>query len=50
MKFQVVYKKNKKNKHEKKQVATFYKIEDAFLWEKHVIEQGHTDVEVVPVF
>lgn len=50
MKYQVIYTKNKNNKHEKKQVATFFKIEDAFLWEKHVIEQGNANVEIVPVF
>ena len=49
MKYQVIYIKNKKNK-VSKQVATFYKIEDASLWEKHVISQGHTNVEIVPVF
>jgi len=49
MKYQVIYYKNKKNK-VAKQVATFYKIEDASIWEKHVIDQGHSNVEIVPVF
>jgi hypothetical protein len=49
MKYQVIYTKTKKKK-TTKQVATFYQIEDAFMWEKYVKEQGHTDVEVVPVF
>jgi hypothetical protein len=45
-KFQVVYKNQKK----KVQKATFYSIDDAFLWENHVKKQGFTDVEVIPVF
>ena len=45
-KFQVIY-KNKKNKPQK---ATFYKLDDAFMWQEHVKEQGCSDVEVVPVF
>lgn len=49
MKYQVVYIKQKKNK-VAKQVATFYKIEDASLWEKHIKSQGYEDVEIVPVF
>lgn len=49
MKYQVIYNKNKK-KSQSKQVATFYKIEDASMWEKHVIAQGCTQVEIVPVF
>jgi len=49
MKYQVIYTRNKK-KAQSKQVATFYKIEDASLWEKHVTEQGCTGVEIVPVF
>jgi hypothetical protein len=44
MKFQVIYKqKNKKQK------AVFFKIEDATLWEKHIIENGCTNVEIVPI-
>lgn len=50
MKYQVIYTKNNKNKNLKKQVATFYKIEDASLWEKYVIEQGHSNVEIIPIF
>jgi hypothetical protein len=49
MKYQVIYIKNKK-KSKSKQIATFYKIEDASMWEKHVIQQGCTDVEIVPLF
>jgi len=49
MKYQVIYVKNKK-KSQSKQTATFYNIEDATLWEKHVTEQGCTGVEIVPVF
>jgi len=49
MKYQVVYYKSKKNKITK-QIATFYKIEDASMWEKHVSTQGFQNVEIVPVF
>jgi len=49
MKYQVHYQKSKK-KAQSKQIATFYTIEDASLWEKHVTEQGCTGVEIVPVF
>jgi len=49
MKYQVVYYKSKKNKITK-QTATFYKIEDASMWEKHVSTQGFQNVEIVPVF
>lgn len=49
MKYQVIYQKSKKKK-QSKQVATFFKIEDASMWEKHVIKQGCTEVEIVPVF
>jgi hypothetical protein len=49
MKYQVIYLKNKKNK-QSKQVATFYTIEDACLWEKHVKEQGHIDTQIIPLF
>jgi hypothetical protein len=31
-------------------VATFYNIEDAIMWEKHVKEQEYSDVELIPVF
>jgi hypothetical protein len=49
MKYQVIYhKKNKKKS--KKEVAVFYQIEDAFIWEKHVKEQGYQNVEVLPLF
>lgn len=49
MKYQVIYTRNKK-KNQSKQVATFYKIEDASFWEKHVIQEGFTNVEIVPIF
>jgi hypothetical protein len=49
MKYQVIYTKTKK-KAKSKQVAIFYKIEDASMWEKHVKEQGCTEVEIVPLF
>jgi hypothetical protein len=49
MKYQVIYNKNKKNK-VSKQVATFYNIEDAIMWENHVKEQQYNDVEIVPLF
>jgi len=49
MKYQVIYVKNKK-KSQSKQTATFYKIEDATLWEKHVKQQGCINVEIVPLF
>lgn len=45
-KFQVLYKNQKK----KTQKATFYRIEDAFLWGEHVKQQGCSDVEVIPLF
>jgi len=50
MKYQVVYYKLKKDHKKAKQVATFYKIEDATMWEKHVTTQGFQNVEIVPVF
>jgi hypothetical protein len=49
MKYQVIYTKKKK-KSTSKQVATFYKIEDAIMWEKLVSQQGCIDIEVIPVF
>lgn len=49
MKYQVIYYKSKKNK-TTKQIATFYKIEDASFWEKMMISQGHQNIEIVPVF
>ncbi len=49
MKYQVIYTKQKKNK-VAKQVATFYKIEDASFWEKHLQSQGYQNTEIVPVF
>lgn len=49
MKYQVIYTKNKKKK-VSKQVATFYNIEDAIMWETHVKKQQFSDVEIVPLF
>ena len=50
MKYQVVYYKLKKGNKKAKQVATFYKVEDASVWEKHVILQGYQNVEIIPLF
>lgn len=49
MKYQVIYKRIKKKK-TSNQVAVFYNIEDASMWEKHVKELGCIDIEIVPVF
>lgn len=49
MKYQVIYLKPKKKEYSK-QVATFYTIEDASLWEKHIKTQGCKETEIVPVF
>lgn len=49
MKYQVVYTKNKKGR-QSKQMATFYKIEDANFWEKYVKEQGCIDTQIIPIF
>ena len=44
MKFKVIYRqKNKKQK------VVFFNIEDATLWEKHIIKNGGTNVEIVPI-
>lgn len=48
MKYQVIYHRQKKNK-QTKQIATFYSIEDATMWEKHVKEQGYENTEIMPV-
>lgn len=48
MKYQVIYYRNKKKK-VSKQVATFYQIEDATLWEQYLQNQG-IKTEIVPVF
>lgn len=45
MKYQVIYVKN-----QSKQVATFYTIEDANFWEKHVKKQGYANTQIIPVF
>lgn len=49
MKYQVIYYRQKKDK-KSKQVATFYNVEDATLWEGHIKEQGYSESEIVPVF
>lgn len=49
MKYQVIYNKIKK-KGQSKQSVVFYRIEDASMWEKHVIQQGCINVEIVPIF
>ena len=49
MKDQVIYLKPKKKTYSK-QIATFYTIEDANLWEKHIQSQGCIQSEIVPVF
>ena len=49
MKYQVIYYRQKKDK-KSKQTATFYKLEDATFWEKHVETQGYTNVELLPDF
>lgn len=49
MKYQVIYEKPKKKK-TSRQSVTFYQIEDAIAWEKHVKEQGCFGVEILPVF
>jgi len=49
MKYQVHYQKSKK-KAQSKQIATFYTIEDASLWEQHIKKQGYFNSEIVPVF
>lgn len=48
MKYQVIYLKPKKKKYAQ-HVATFYSIEDATLWEKHVRQQGCIESEIIPV-
>lgn len=47
MKYQVVYLKPKKKSYSRHS-ATFYRIEDATLWEKYVREQGCIESEIVP--
>lgn len=46
MKYTVVYNKTK-NKKTSKQEATFFKIEDATIWEKHVLQQGASEVKIL---
>jgi len=49
MKYQVTYLKPKKKTYSK-QIVTFYTIEDATLWEKHILSQGCKDSEIIPIF
>jgi hypothetical protein len=46
MKYTVVYYKTKSKKMPKEQ-ATFFKIEDASMWEKHVLNQGALEVKIL---
>jgi hypothetical protein len=46
MKYTVTYKEqpNKKSAYQK---ATFFTIEDASMWEKHVLTKGATNVKIM---
>jgi hypothetical protein len=46
MKYTVTYKEqsNKKSPYQK---ATFFTVEDASMWEKHVLKQGAIDVKIM---
>ncbi|NDE96452.1 MAG: hypothetical protein EB045_05000 [Actinobacteria bacterium] len=46
MKYQVKYLKPKKKTYSK-QIATFYTIEDATLWEKYIQTQGCKESEII---
>jgi hypothetical protein len=46
MRFTVTYQKPKKNGNST-QKATFFSVEDANMWEKHVLKQGATDVKII---
>jgi hypothetical protein len=46
MRFTVIYQQPKKKGYSK-QEAIFFKVEDASMWEKHVLKQGATDVKIV---
>ena len=46
MKYTVTYHQSKK-KGVATQKATFFKIEDASMWEQHVLKQGATDVKII---
>lgn len=47
MKFIVTYKKPKKKGHFSEQTATFFSIDDAEFWSKHVEEQGARDLKIL---
>lgn len=47
MKFEVCYEQPKKKGYAKYS-ATFYKIEDAFLWESHVKTNGAKNIIITP--
>lgn len=46
MRFTVTYQQPKKKGYSKQQ-ATFFKVEDASMWEEHVLKQGAIDVKIV---
>ena len=46
MRFTVIYQQPKKNGYSKKE-ATFFAVEDASMWEKHVLKQGAKDVKII---
>jgi hypothetical protein len=49
-KFSVVYQQPKnKSGSWSKQEATFFDVRDAMLWERHVLENGCKNVEIVPI-
>lgn len=51
MKFKVTYiQPKKKSGYYSKQNAVFFDIRDAMLWEKHVVANGCTNVEIMPDF
>jgi hypothetical protein len=46
MRFTVTYQQPKKKGYSK-QEATFFAVEDASTWEKHVLKQGAKDVKII---
>jgi len=50
-KFSVMYQQPKsKSGYWSKQVATFFDVRDAMMWERYVRENGCKNIEIVPVF
>lgn len=50
-KFSVVYQQPRdKSGYYSQQKAVFFDIRDAMLWERHVLENGCKNSEIVPVF